>query len=280
SWSSHSPNFTTAFYLSSTCGLRGEQLGRELGYNGFDLYLWCREPSSNYAVHYLTWPIKSPNTLQLDQATKFPSALFNESTFLTFLPAPARRVENDTTAHGGWRFPWALILHVNGQLYALDQSSPPSSDTTTWIDEGRPIAINVDKLFMATFTGTFSATIAPTVAWPTPTSYDYDNDINIMASLGPVLLVAFFIIAVGLFVRHRKAMKRNQTPSESPSQTPARPPQPPSPPRREAVYGTQRPSQRPPSITSCHSLPPYTERPSSRDWPRDEHEEYEMQTVQ
>ncbi|KAF9157501.1 hypothetical protein DFQ26_008666 [Actinomortierella ambigua] len=263
------PDITTSFDLSSACGLSGDRFGRELGFNGDYFYFWCQEQSS-HAIYYFTRPFMANSRPMLFPPTKFAHSRFTDAGFLTFLPAPP--IRNDMSIDGGFRFPWALFLHNDGRLYALNRSNWPTNANTTsitaWVDDGKPIAINVDNL------------LKPTPSWPRPSTDNLhpgpstatpngesNNDAVGNNIIGPIAAIAIVTVVISFYIHSRKIKRQRESQSQSPPMT------------EVAVNGTQPPpqQQRPPSMTSCYSLPPYTERPSSRDWPRDEHEADDMQ---
>ncbi|KAG0263013.1 hypothetical protein DFQ27_002008 [Actinomortierella ambigua] len=268
------PDITTSFDLSSACGLSGNRLGRELGFNGVYFYFWCQGQSS-HAIYYFTRPLMANSSPTLFPPTKVSHSRFTDAGFLTFLPAPPIRNENDMSIDGGFQFPWALFLHNDGRLYALNRSNWPTNANTTsitaWVDDGRPIAINVDNL------------LKPIPSWPRPSTDilnprpstdisngESDNDAVGNNIIGPIAAIAIVAVVISFYIHTRKVKRKRESQSQSPPMI------------EVAVNGTQQPQQqhqqqRPPSMTSCYSLPPYTERPSSRDWPRDEHEADDMQ---
>ncbi|KAG0249329.1 hypothetical protein DFQ27_000210 [Actinomortierella ambigua] len=243
--------------LSSACVVPEARFGRHVGVDDDILYIWCQEPDSNRNAIYLYKPGMSESHHSLLLVTKFN---VSGAPFQTFLPIPAGPGDLSTLPSSPWWFSWAILIR-NNSIYSLGSASSP---TTAWSGTGGSLTIKAAG-FTYGHKEVHSLSMSNNASTREPNFIYALKRRPMEAAFFFGFIVIIFILAIIALVRYFR--RRGKPALESP-------------PSFEEAINDATQQQRPASITSCDSLPQYTERPSSRELPREEHEEHEMQAVQ
>ncbi|KAF9157503.1 hypothetical protein DFQ26_008668 [Actinomortierella ambigua] len=216
-----------------------------------------REPDSNRNAIYLYKPGMSESHHSLLLVTKFN---VSGAPFQTFLSIPAGPGDLSTLPSSPWWFSWAILIR-NNSIYSLGSASSP---TTAWSGTGGSLTIKAAG-FAYGHKEVHSLSMSNNASTREPNFIYALKRRPMEAAFFFGFIVIILILAIIALVRYFR--RRGKPALESP-------------PSFEEAINDATQQQRPASITSCDSLPQYTERPSSRELPREEHEEHEMQAVQ